>query len=141
MDKLGQQAYNDKHTLYRYKNSVDVPPLQMVDDIIAVSKCGNQVVSTNTAVNTFTKLKKLELSVPKCARIHIGKANKCDKCPTISVNNIEIKESQKEKYLGDFITKYANPKATIQDRKQKGYGILSEIKAILSDIPLGVKRC
>jgi hypothetical protein len=141
MDKLGQQAYNDKHTLYRYKNSVDVPPLQMVDDIIAVSKCGNQVVSTNAAVNTFTKLKKLELSVPKCARIHIGKANKCDKCPTISVNNIEIKESQKEKYLGDFITKYANPKATIQDRKQKGYGILSEIKAILSDIPLGVKRC
>ena len=71
----------------------------------------------------------------------MGKKDKCEDCPKISVNGKHIKESDNEKYLGDYITKYANPKLTIQDRKRKGYGILSEISAILDDIPLGVKRC
>ena len=48
--------------------------------------------------------------------------------------------SDKEKYLGDFITKDASSKATIKDRKRKGYGILAEMSAILKDIPLGNKR-
>ena len=43
-----------------------------------------------------------------------------------------MKESEKEKHLGDFITKYANPKATIEERKRKGYGILSEITNCVS---------
>ena len=110
-----------------------------VDNVISASKCGNQVVATNSAVTTFAKLKKLELSESKCARLHIGKS-KCDHCPKISVNGKPIKESQKEKYLGDYLTSYASPAATLQDRKCKGYGILGEIRAILNDISLGPKR-
>ena len=56
LDKLGKAAYQDKQLLYKYKNNVDVPPLEMVDDMVTASMCGNQVVATNTAVNTFTKL-------------------------------------------------------------------------------------
>ena len=56
------------------------------------------------------------------------------------MNGNNIKESEKEKYLGDYLTKHANPLATIQDRVQKGNGILSNIQAILEDIPLGSKR-
>ena len=37
-------------------------------------------------------------------------------------------------------THHANPKATIEDRKKKGNGILSEMSAILGDIPLGERR-
>ena len=59
MDKLGKQAYSDPHMMYNYKNEVAVPPLEMVDDIIQASKCGHQVVTNNTAVTTFAKLKKL----------------------------------------------------------------------------------
>ena len=81
-------------------------------------------------------MKKLELSESKCARLHIGKL-KCDQCLNISVNGKPIKESQKEKYLGDYLTSYASPTATLQERKCKGYGILGEIRAILNDIPLG----
>jgi hypothetical protein len=139
MDKLGKQAYGDRNILYQYKGVVQVPPLQMVDVVISASKCGSQVVSTNSAVTTFSKLKKLELSESKCARIHIGKF-KCDHCANISVNGKPIKESEKEKYLGDYLTSYASPAATLQDRKCKGYGILGEIRAILNDIPLGSKR-
>ena len=140
MDKMGKQAYNNDRFLYKYRNKVPVPPLQMVDDVIMPNKCGNNVIVNNTTVNTFTKLKKLSLSEAKCSRLHIGKF-KCDQCPKIQVNGANIKETQKEKYLGDFITNNANPKATIQDRKRKGYGILSELKAILTEIPLGPKRC
>ena len=140
MDKLGKIAYSDSNILYKYRNEVMVPPLQMVDDIITASECGNQVVTTNSVVNTFLKLKKLTPSETKCARIHVGKNNKCDKCPNISVNKLDIKESEKEKYLGDYLTKHANPKSTIEDRKSKGYAILSELRAILKDIPLGNKR-
>ena len=43
--------------------------------------------------------------------------NKCKKCMNINVNEKPIKESVKEKYLGDYMTDKANPKATILDRK------------------------
>ena len=51
-----------------------------------------------------------------------------------------MKSSDKEKYLGDQLHKTANIKVTIEDRVAKGYGIVSEISAILSEIPLGVYR-
>ena len=78
IDSLAKISYNDSSLLYKYKNNVNVPPLQMVDDVITASKCGNQVVKTNSVVNTFVKLKKLELSKSKCSRIHVGKS-KCKK--------------------------------------------------------------
>ena len=112
----------------------------MVDDVLCASKCGTQVIASNATVTTFVELKKLELSEKKCARLHIGRTNLCQDCPKISINGSNIRESQKENYLGDYLTKYANPLATIQDRQQKGQGILSNMKAILDDIPLGSKR-
>ena len=48
-----------------------------------------------------------------------------------------MNNSEREKYLGDFIDKSGNVKATIEDRTGKGWGILSEIKAILNEVPLG----
>ena len=116
-----------------------MPPLQIVDDVICASKCGNQVVTKNAAITMFAKLKKLGLSETKCARLHISK-NKCDQCAQIYVNGSHIKESEKEKYLGDYLTRFPNPQATMQDRKQKGHGILSNMTALLEDIPLGSKR-
>ena len=139
MDSLGKMAYNNKSIIYKYKKEVEVPPLQMVDDIIAASKCGNQVVETKSVVNIFLKMKKLELSESKCSRIHIGKS-KCKLCPKIYANKEQTIDSEKEKYLGGFLTTSTNPKATNQDRKTRGYGKLSEMRAILQDIPLSVRR-
>ena len=62
MDKLGRQAYEDPNLIYKYRNNVFVPPLEMVDDVICASKCGSQVVSSNSAVTTFVKLKRLDLA-------------------------------------------------------------------------------
>ena len=61
-------------------------------------------------------------------------------CPTKMVDNEVIKESEKEKYLGDYLTSKANSKDTIIARKAQGYGILGEITALLKDVPLGNRR-
>ena len=140
MDKLCKNIYKEDNLLYKYRNNVAVPPLQMVDDIITASKCGATSRALNSTVNEFIKMKKLKLSEKKCAQIHIGAKETKENCQEHKVKDGTMKTSEKEKYLGDFITKGANTKETVKDRKQKGYGILAEITAILKDIPLGNKR-
>ena len=118
---------------------VEVPPLQMVDNLILAGLCGNQVVKSNAAANLFVKLKKLQLPDGKCARLHIDNF-KCEGCPELLENGNPIKESQSEKYLGDYLSTSATATSTLQDRKRKGYDILGEIRAILENVPLGNKR-
>ena len=48
-----------------------------------------------------------------------------------------MKNSNQEKYLGDLVDSSGSIKPTISDRISKGYGIVSEIKAILQEVPLG----
>ena len=113
MDKLGQMFYENEELLYWYKGNVAVPPLCMVDDVLAVQTCSQASVKVNAVINQFIELKKLTLSDKKCSKIHVGKSS--DSWPA------KIKE-------------------TIGDRKSKGYGIVSEIPAILNEIPLGIYK-
>ena len=48
-----------------------------------------------------------------------------------------MQKSHKEKYLGDFLTSSGDNKATLTERIAKGYAVVSEIKSILTEIPLG----
>ena len=48
-----------------------------------------------------------------------------------------MKNSDKEKYLGNLMDNSGKPKSTLDYRVGKGWGILSEIKAILNEVPLG----
>ena len=43
-----------------------------------------------------------------------------------------MKDSDKKKYLGDFVTKEANSNATLGAWKLRAYAILAEIRAILT---------
>jgi hypothetical protein len=56
MDKLGKFAYNNPEMLYYYKNFVGTPPLQMVDDIMAIQSCSSKSLQINTTINTFIDL-------------------------------------------------------------------------------------
>ena len=58
--------------LYKYKGKVYVPPLEVVDDIITLSKCGSTGVALNQTVNTFIDLKELKLSEGKCSQIKVN---------------------------------------------------------------------
>ena len=48
-----------------------------------------------------------------------------------------MNESTKQKYLGYIVDSSGKIRNTIEDRKNKGYGMISEILAIIKDIPLG----
>ena len=134
MDKLGQMVYEDEDLIYRYKGLVAVPSICMVDDILSIQKC-SESNRINAVINSFIEMKKLKLSEKKCSRIHVGKVSM--DCPDLKVHQSTMKSSNQERYLGDLVDSSGTIKATIQDRISKGYGIISEIKAILSEIPLG----
>ena len=136
MDNLGKEAYSQPDILYNYKG-VEIPPLGMVDDIISVTSVEN-TAKVNQLVNTFVERKKLRLAKDKCHRIHIGKGH--EKCPELTVHEHKMADSDKEKYLGDYIHKSGKVQETVNHRKTKGRGVVSEILSILDEIPLGKHR-
>ena len=139
MDKLGKLVYQNEELLYKYKNEVSIPSLWMVDDILSIHKCSTDTVRINAVINAFIETKKLTLSKSKCNRIHISKnPNRIENdCPDIKVHDAPMTNSDREKYLGDILDKTGKIRATIEDRQKKGYGLVSEILAILNEIPLG----
>ena len=137
-DKLRQKSYQQNNPVYIYKNSVSIPPLGYVDDVITIANCGNDAVENNAILNAFTESKKLKYSVDKCKKIHIGKPNNI--CPELKVHEENMKDSECEKYLGDIISSSATNKQNINSRRDKGFGIVSEILSILSEVPLGKYR-
>ena len=104
MDKLCKAIYKDKDLLFKYRGIVEVPPLQMVDDVVTASKCGEQPEELNSAVNSFVEHKKFKLSETKCSNIHVGNKESKEGCPNKLIDNVIMNESKKEKYLGDYLT-------------------------------------
>ena len=66
MDKQGKEVYADLGLVYKFRGKVQVPPLEMVDDVILASKCGSTTVTHNACINSFMERKKLSLSADKC---------------------------------------------------------------------------
>ena len=110
----------------------------MVDNILAIQKCGVDSSCINQVINTFMETKKLTLSENKCHNVHIGQ--KQEICKELKVHNTTMHESHQEKYLGDIIDKSGTQRATIKYRKSKGYGIVGQIIAITEEAPLGKWR-
>ena len=138
MDKLGKLVYSNPTMAYKYRGKVVVPPLEMVDDVLTISKCGPTSIAMNALVNSFMSSKKLKLNQTKCAKIHVGR--KCDNCPSLFIQKEKMKDSEHEKYLGEVIHQNGKQHATVVDRLSKGYGIISNIMALIDDIPLGHRR-
>ena len=135
MDKLGQLAYSNPDLLYYYKGVVATPPLQMIDDVLGIQKCSPKSRTLNNSINTFIELEKLKLSKQKCHNVHIGKNP--EKCQNFKVHGSKMDNSNQETYLGDKIDKSGKIKPTIDARVSKGYGAVSNILAIVNEVPLG----
>ena len=139
MDKLGQFIYNHPELTYKYKGVVKTPSLGMVDDVLCVQKCSTSTVKLNSIINSFIESKKLKLSAKKCHRIHIQnqKEKRKTECQKIKVHENEMNNSKEQKYLGELICSNGSVRNTIEGRKNKGYGIVNEIIAIMEEILLG----
>ena len=102
---------------------------------MAIQKCSTKSLKLNNAINTFIELEKLTLSKKKSHNIHLGKQDK--ECPNLKVHNEEMEQSNQEKYLGDLVDKSGKVRPNIEARKARGFGIVSNILAIVNEIPLG----
>ena len=136
VDSFGKECMLEKKHLYYYRGGVGVPPLAMVDDLLAISDCGIESVKTNGFLNAKTNVKKLQFGGDKCHKMHVGKKHHL--CPDLFVDNWELDKIDKnghgiknledihvgdfkmdtvenEKYLGDIIA--ADPKEWEQSLK------------------------
>ena len=154
VDSVGKECVEDHKHLYTYKDIVKVPPLTMVDDIIAVSKCGSDTVETNAYLNAKTNVKKLQYGETKCVKMHVGKnkticpdlkidtwkvksvknhvTNKYSLCDQIGDKYI-IKDTETQLYLGDYLASDGTNTTNISKRKQKGLVIINQILSTLED--------
>ena len=101
IDTLGRDCLAQDKCLHRYKDTISVPPLALIDDIITINKCDSDAIEANAVVNMKIESKKLRLSQEKCAQIHVSKNS--DKCEThLKVHQDAMKKVQEGSYLGDI---------------------------------------
>ena len=134
IDKIGKQMLKRDEYCYEYKN-ISIPALSMIDDVLAIAKCGCRSVETNSYINSQFEMKNLNLNKDKCHQIHIGKPN--DNCPTLKAHNSEIKKVNQDKYLGDVISSNANNDENIRSKISNGMGAISNILNIIREVSLG----
>ena len=70
-------------------------PLIMIDDVLAISSCGNNSAIVQIKIDT----KQLVFGPKKCFKLHIGNTCK-SRCPTLQINDQVMTTVEKEKYLG-----------------------------------------
>ena len=143
MDKLNKIMMKNPRLQYFYKQDPNIPigVMGMVDDILSISKCGNETIEKNAVINSFMETERLTISKEKSSVIHIGNTKKCEQsCPKIKVHTENMKINHSTKYLGNILSSNGGIKETISDRRNKGWGLISKVKAILDEVPLGPHR-
>ena len=139
LDEIGKLAYYNEHILYKYKG-VTIPPLQQVDDILTISKCGDSnSIILNNIINSQIERKKLKFNQKKCVKISVGNIS-CECHIKMKVHNKNVINSHEELYLGNIVNSSCNFTDIINQRISKGYGIVAQIKAMLKDVPFGPNR-
>ena len=136
IDTLGKECLESGEGLYKYKECVNIPPLAMIDDILAVSQCGVESVKVNAIIQSKIAHKNLELGPDKCFKMHIGKKNS-NCCPDLKTGNEIMLSTNRDKYLRDILTFDGKVDANIEERYNKGIGIVNQILSILKEISFG----
>ena len=85
LDSLGKECLETGEGVYKYKDCINIPPLLMIDDAIAVSECGPDSIKVNALIQSKVKMKNSRLGHSKCFRMHVGKNKTC--CPVLHVRD------------------------------------------------------
>ena len=131
MDTPGRQELESGIGIFKYKDTIDVPSLAMIDDVMGMALCGDYSIELNSIINANMETKKLRLSEDKCFKIRICK--KGTNCTQIlKVHEVNMKNASEATYLGDVISESGTIDATILQRTQKATGIISQISSMLA---------
>ena len=151
-------ALNSKNT-YMYKNKVEIPPLMMQDDTLAVSVCEINTIKMNTFINTRSNVMGLQFGRDKCVQMHIGKrqnSNICSNCKVSAwtervltshegkhqlqdqyIGEEVMKQVQEKKYLGDIISHDMKNTLNLKAKTNRAIGIVKKISTSLYEQPYG----
>ena len=136
IDTLGRDCQNHNQGMFLYKNVLSIIPLALIDDCLGFSKCGSDAVELNAIINTKIYSKKLRLCTNKCNHLHISKTN--TNCySNLKADVSTMKKSTVCSYLGDILNSSGSLDSTIENRRQKGIGLCSQITGIVNSLSLG----
>ena len=162
VDKISKICVEDKRNLYLYRSDsedpVEIAPLGMVDDIIAVSECGVDSVKMCSYLNTQTNIMKLQFGASKCHKLHVG--NDKTLCPDLFLDNWKlepkttvmtsvwdredtednaavVEEVSEDSYLGELVSSNSKIDKNIEKRVSRGISAGNAIIEILNETVFG----
>ena len=144
---------------YKYKDSLPVSMLGLVDDIIAITEPGFMAQQMNVLLNVRTAEKGLQFGATKCKSMLIAKNSEKVITNDLYVDiwskehkeNVETGEAdlverfagqvpmekvQEQKYLGFVISNSGNNLANINAMKKKSFGTIKQIFSKLETMQL-----
>ena len=159
VDSIALQAEeNISEHLYKYRDTLVIPPLQCVDDQLLISPCGLDSVVTNAYINCQTNLKKLQYGAAKCHLLHVGKKDLL--CPDLMVDSWDLvprdgtatsildmadtpgpqhclQSVDHDNYLGCIQQANGSNDKNVQERKNRGLEKATNISLMLEELCLG----
>ena len=143
MDTLNKHMLSREELTYKFRGDPTIPigVLGMVDDTLAIAECGVKSVEKNAVVNSFMETHKLRMHKDKSVVVHVSNVKKCSQpCPQLKVHQDTMHEVDGAKYLGNILSSTGSNRDTIEDRRKKGWGKVSQILGILGEVDMGGHR-
>ena len=160
VDGFGKDSLSPELHPYKYKGKVPIPLLGMVDDIFMISESGYKAQRLNGFINAKTAIKRLQFGAKKCHVMHIGNNIPTHKKSDFYVDEWlmteteeretnttdieenfngeeEIQEVENTKYLGQIISTNGSNMKNLENRANKGIGLVNKIQTTLTNTPGG----
>ena len=126
---------------YRGDPTIGIGVPGMIDNNIGISECGRDSAVKNAVLNSFVEAQRLEMHKDESMVTHIGSSNKCNQpYSKLQVHKNIMPEAKQIKYIGNIITCKGGNRATIEDRRNKGWGKVSTIMGILGELEFGAHK-
>ena len=119
----------------------------MLDDLFAISYCGLESTQMQEFLNIKTGSKKLQYSIEKTFKMHVGKSRDIYWCKygfidswkddPLQLKSVKVKETTRTKYLGEIISSDGKNTENISARKNRGFGTVRDITKMLDTMCLG----
>ena len=94
VDKIGKRCLESEKFLHYYRGEVGIPPLGLIDDLLAMAPCGHKAVEMASFLNAQTNIKKLRFGTNKCYKMHIGKDKTV--CPDLYIDSWKLEKKIRE---------------------------------------------
>ena len=116
---------------------LNIPAILFVDDLNSTQTDIRRVHSSHESIILFSKKKNQPLNKEKCCILTINK-QPGGVCPILMIDDHQLEEVEKVKYVGDVFNNKGNNKDLIKDRVSKGVVCIRTCIAECADVTLGV---